>query len=150
MTRAIESAARQRIRRRHRPSPALRLVRRAAAALHRRVNGFDSLVVTKLDVLDEFDGIQVCVGYRSGGREVSEMPPLVADMEKVEPVYECLPGWKTSTFGLTSYEQLPSAAKDYLAFLESRTGVEVGSISTGPERNQTIVRSGSRLEELAG
>jgi adenylosuccinate synthase len=112
------------------------------------INGFDSLVVTKLDVLDEFDAIQVCVGYRCSGTEIAEMPPLVADMEKVEPVYECLPGWKSATFGLTSYEQLPAAARDYLAFLESQTGVEIGSISTGPERNQTIVRSGSRLEKL--
>jgi adenylosuccinate synthase len=112
------------------------------------INGFDSLVVTKLDVLDEFEKLQVCVGYRSGGREISEMPALVTEMEKVEPVYECLPGWQSSTFGLTSYDQLPSAAKDYLAFLESRTRVEVGSVSTGPERNQTIVRPGSRLEKL--
>ena len=112
------------------------------------INGFDSLVVTKLDVLDEFEKIQVCVAYRLGGRELTEMPPLVSELEKVEPVYECLPGWNTSTFGITSYDQLPAAAKDYLAFIEDRTGVEVGSVSTGPERNQTIVRSGSRLEKL--
>jgi len=112
------------------------------------INGFDSLVVTKLDVLDEFDKIQVCVGYRCHGREISEMPALVSDVAAVEPVYECLPGWRTSTFGLTSFEQLPAAAKDYLAFLEKQTGVEVGSVSTGPERNQTIVRAGSRLEKL--
>jgi len=114
------------------------------------VNGFDSLVVTKLDVLDEFDNIPVCVGYRSGGREVAEMPPTVAQIEKLEPVYECLPGWRASTFGLSSYDDLPAKAKDYLAFLESRTGVEVGCISTGPERNQTILREGSRLARLIG
>jgi adenylosuccinate synthase len=112
------------------------------------INGFDSLVITKLDVLDEFETIPVCVGYRAGGRELCEMPALVAQIEKVEPVYECLPGWRCPTFGIASYDDLPAKAKDYIAFLERLTGVEVGSISTGPERNQTIVRRGSKLEQL--
>lgn len=114
------------------------------------INGFDSLIVTKLDVLDEFDNIQVCVGYRVGGREVTTMPPTVAQLAQVEPVYECIPGWRTSTFGITSYEELPAKAREYLSYLENRTGVEIGCISTGPERNQTIVRSGSRFEKLVG
>jgi adenylosuccinate synthase len=114
------------------------------------INGFDSIVVTKLDVLDEFDKIPVCVGYRIGGREVTEMPPTVAEVEKIEPVYECISGWNESTFGISSYDDLPAKAKDYLAFLEERSGVEVGCISTGPERNQTIVRHGSKLERLLG
>ena len=112
------------------------------------INGFDSLVVTKLDVLDEFETIPVCTGYRIGGKETREMPPLVSQMEKVEPIYECLPGWKSATFGISSYDDLPVKARDYLAFLENRTGVEVGCISTGPERTQTIVRRGSKLEKL--
>jgi adenylosuccinate synthase len=114
------------------------------------INGFDSLVVTKLDVLDELESIPVCTSYRSGGREVAEMPPTVAEIEKIEPVYESVPGWRTATFGVSSYDELPEKAKGYLAFLESRTGVEVGCISTGPERNQTIVRPGSRFEKLVG
>jgi adenylosuccinate synthase len=112
------------------------------------INGFDSIVVTKLDVLDEFETIPVCVGYRLAGREISEMPPTVREIEQVQPVYECVPGWATSTFGISSYDELPARARDYLAFLESRTGVEVGCISTGPERNQTIVRAGSRFAKL--
>ncbi|MBZ5576331.1 MAG: adenylosuccinate synthase [Acidobacteriia bacterium] len=112
------------------------------------INGFDSLVITKLDVLDEFDNIPVCVRYRIGQQEVTDMPPTVAGIAQLEAVYECLPGWKQSTFGMTSYEQLPAKAKDYLAFLESRTGVEAGCISTGPERNQTIVKPGSRFQSL--
>jgi adenylosuccinate synthase len=112
------------------------------------INGFDSLVVTKLDVLDEFDSIPVCTSYRLGGLEVAEMPPTVAEIEKIEPVYERLPGWRAATFGISSYHDLPEKAKDYLTFLESRTGVEVGCISTGPERNQTIVRPGSRFGKL--
>ena len=112
------------------------------------INGFDSVVVTKLDVLDDFDKIPVCVGYRINGREVCDMPPTVADIEKVEPVFEILPGWKTSTFGISDYNALPPLAKEYLAFLEQRTGVEIGCISTGPERTQTIVRPNSRFEKL--
>lgn len=112
------------------------------------INGLDSLVITKLDVLDEFDNIPVCVGYRIGKQEVAEMPPTVKEIARVEPVYECLPGWKQSTFGMTTYDQLPLKAKEYLAFLENRTGVEVGCISTGPERNQTIVKPGSRFQAL--
>jgi adenylosuccinate synthase len=114
------------------------------------INGFDSIVVTKLDVLDEFDQIPVCVGYRIGSREVCGMPPTVAEIAKIEPVYECVPGWRTETFGIANFEELPEKAKQYIAFLEARTGVEVGCISTGPERNQTIVRPGSRFEQLIG
>ena len=112
------------------------------------INGLDSLVITKLDVLDEFDNIPVCVGYRIGKQEVAEMPPTVKEIARVEPVYECLPGWKQSTFGMTTYDQLPLRAKEYLAFVEYRTGVEIGCISTGPERNQTIVKPGSRFQAL--
>jgi adenylosuccinate synthase len=112
------------------------------------INGIDSLIITKLDVLDEFDNVPVCVAYRTSAGEITEIPPTVSDMSRIEPRYECLPGWKTSTFGVTSYDELPSRAKDYLAFLEERNGVEIGCISTGPERNQTILRAGSRLEKL--
>jgi len=114
------------------------------------INGFDSLVITKLDVLDSLDSIPVCTGYLSGGQTVAEMPPTVAEIVKVEPVYEFVPGWRATTFGVSAYDDLPEKAKDYLAFLESRTGVEVGCISTGPERNQTMVRPGSRFEKLVG
>jgi len=112
------------------------------------INGIDSVIITKLDVLDEFDNVPVCVAYRSGGEEFSEIPPTIAEMDRIEPRYECLPGWKASTFGVTCYDELPSRAKDYLTFLEERCSVEIGCISTGPERNQTILRPGSRLEKL--
>ena len=114
------------------------------------INGFDSIVVTKLDVLDEFDKIPVCVGYKIGARELNEMPATVAEVSRIEPVYECLAGWSASTFGISSFDELPAKAKDYLGFLERISGVEVGCISTGPERNQTILRPGSRMEELLG
>ena len=114
------------------------------------INGFDSLVVTKLDVLDTFDQIPVCVGYRSGKQAISCMPPTVAEIENIEPVYECVPGWSSSTVGISTYDALPAKAKEYIAFLEHRTAVEIGCISTGPERSQTIVRPGSRLAKLIG
>jgi len=112
------------------------------------VNGFDSLIVTKLDVLDGLKTIKVCTGYRVGGQAVDTMPAENALMEQIEAVYEELPGWAEKTSGITSYDALPKAARDYVAFLEEKTGVEVGCVSTGPERNETIVRKGSKLERL--
>ncbi len=115
------------------------------------INGFDSLVITKLDVLDDFAEIPVCTSYRLCGRETTEMPASNAAVEAIEPVYTRLPGWQSRTAGTTRYEDLPPKARDYLAFLAAQTGVEVGCVSTGPERSQTILVGGSRLEQvLAG
>jgi len=113
------------------------------------VNGFDSLIITKLDVLDGLAGIKVCTGYRVHGDLTDVMPAENARMEKVEAVYETVPGWPDSpTAGVTSFEALPPQARNYIDYLEKMTGVEVGCVSTGPERNQTIVRSGSNMEKL--
>jgi adenylosuccinate synthase len=114
------------------------------------INGFDSIVITKLDVLDVFDRIAVCVGYKLNGKILDSVPPTVAELGALEPVYEYRPGWCSSTFGLSDYDALPAKAHEYLAYLEQQTGVEIGCISTGPERNQTIVRPGSRLAKLLG
>jgi adenylosuccinate synthase len=113
------------------------------------INGFDSLVMTKLDVLDELDEIPVCVAYRIDGATTCEIPATWRHLAKAEPVYERLPGWKTSTKGVSDWADLPPAAQKYLAFLERQSGVEVGCISTGPERNQTIRRAGSRFAALS-
>ncbi len=110
------------------------------------INGFDSLVLTKLDVLDAFERIPVCTGYKLCGQAIDEMPATVKAMESVETVYENLPGWHTKTAGLRSWKDLPPRAKDYIAFLSERTGVEVGAVSTGPERSETIIVPGSKLE----
>jgi adenylosuccinate synthase len=114
------------------------------------VNGFDSLIITKLDVLDELDQIPVCTSYRVVGVQTCEMPATLAGMDCIEPVYEHLPGWKTTTRGFSSLSELPPAARDYVRFLQERTGVEVGCVSTGPERTETMIVAGSRLEELLG
>src|SRR5205085_6754781 len=95
------------------------------------VNGFDSIVLTKLDVLDEMEQIPVCVKYRAGRTEITDMPASTKDVQRIEPVYECLPGWHSSTAGISHFQDLPGAARDYIAFLEKQAGVEVGCISTG-------------------
>jgi adenylosuccinate synthase len=114
------------------------------------VNGFDTLLITKLDVLDSLEEIPVCTGYRLKGQEVNEMPATYRALEAIEPVYQKLAGWQTSTRGINCYDKLPEKARAYLNFLEDRTGVEVGGVSTGPERNETIIRLGSKLEQLIG
>jgi adenylosuccinate synthase len=114
------------------------------------INGFDSMIITKLDVLDDLTEIPVCVGYKVNGVEVTDMPATNEEVAKIEPIYEVLPGWNTKTKGITSLDQIPSKAMDYLKFLESRTGVEVGCVSNGPERNETIIVPGSTLARLLG
>jgi adenylosuccinate synthase len=114
------------------------------------LNHFASLVITKLDVLDHLSEIPVCTAYRHRGRLLEEMPALASVLEEVEPVYETVAGWNCPTAGLRDYAELPAAAKAYLQYLEVRTGVEVSVISTGPERDQTILRRGSALEIWLG
>ncbi len=114
------------------------------------INGFDSLIVTKLDVLDQLDRIPVCVAYEIDGKAVDEMPARQEQLLRVKPVYEVLPGWQSSTRGVKCFDELPDRAKQYLGFLEKQTGVETGCVSTGPERTETMVIAGSRLERLIG
>ena len=78
------------------------------------------------------------------------MPATYRALEAIEPVYEMMPGWRTSTRGITRFDELPAEARAYLKFLEDKTGVEVGGVSTGPERTETIIRAGSKLERLIG
>ena len=112
------------------------------------VNGLTSIIITKLDVLDHRKTIPVCTGYHYRGETLSEMPALSQVLEAVEPMIEERPGWNCSTRGVTSYGGLPQAAKDYLAYLEDKMEVEIGGISTGPEREETIIREGSKLAGL--
>jgi adenylosuccinate synthase len=104
-----------------------------------QVNGAEWLVVTKLDVLDELDEIPVCTGYEIGGKVTDEIPADVHGLEAIKPHYAVLKGWKQSTEGITEYDKLPQAAREYLAFQERESGAKIGMISTGPERDQTIV-----------
>src|SRR5256885_1520631 len=109
------------------------------------INGIDWMVVTKLDVLDTLDEVPVCVGYRIDGKKSEKRVPASAGaFEKVECVYEKMPGWKDSTLGIRDFAKLPRKAQDYMRYLEDKTGARVGMISTGPDRDQTIF-----LEEFA-
>jgi adenylosuccinate synthase len=113
-----------------------------AAALKRSIqlNGLSGLCITKLDVLDGVESVKICVGYRIEG-ELSEILPVGAEeLERCEPVYEELPGWKESTVGIRDYDALPRAARDYLKRIEALAGVPIDIISTGPDREETIVR----------
>jgi len=106
-----------------------------------RVNGLDALAVMKLDVLDELDPIQVCTKYRYHGEILTEFPNETDVLAECEPVYETVPGWRQSTIGTTDEAKLPSACQEYIRYLESVVGVPIALISTGPRRDQTIIRS---------
>ncbi|HZP12599.1 MAG TPA: adenylosuccinate synthetase, partial [Nevskiaceae bacterium] len=102
-------------------------------------NSVTGLCVTKLDVLDELDVIRICTGYKVDGKPV-EVPPIGAEgFAKIEPIYEELPGWKTNTFGIKRERDLPAAARRYLERLEEITQTEIAIISTGPDREHTMV-----------
>ena len=105
-----------------------------------QINSITGFCLTKLDVLDGLETLQICVGYKDKDGNVKDVPPMAADgYDLVTPVYEEMPGWSDNTFGVTDYDSLPQAAKDYIARLEVITGVPVDIISTGPDRNETIV-----------
>ena len=104
------------------------------------LSGAEAVAITKLDVLDDLGEIPVCVGYRLGGRVLSDVPALVEDTERLEPVYETLPGWKTKTTAVTRYQDLPLAAQRYVRFLEDKAGAPSVFVSTGPRREETIWR----------
>ena len=110
-----------------------------------RLNGFDALTITKLDVLDDMDEIPVCVGYRFEGETLEELPADTTVLEACEPVYEKLPGWKTSTAGVREWSDLPPDARRYVERLGELVGAEIGVVSTGPDRAQTIIRATSAL-----
>jgi adenylosuccinate synthase len=104
------------------------------------INGTSWLVVTKLDVLDDLAEIPVCVGYKIDGKATVEAPAQASGgYERIECIYEKLPGWKTSTEGIKEYDKLPKRAQEYLAFVAKETDAKVGMISTGPDRDHTIL-----------
>jgi adenylosuccinate synthase len=109
------------------------------------LNGIDSLVVTKLDVFDAQPQIQVCTAYRYKGRPLKEMPPDVETLAQIEPVYETLRGWLKPTSAVREVKDLPGPAREYLNFISEHLQIEIGMISTGPERDATIVPKGTKL-----
>lgn len=113
------------------------------------INHIDTLVITKLDVLDELDEIRICVGYQYRGRRMTFFPTDLTLLEEVEPLYESHPGWMTDTTPLQEYHHLPPKAKSYLNRISELTGTDISIISTGPNRAETIIMEESpRLQSL--
>ncbi|WP_277811688.1 adenylosuccinate synthase [Chromohalobacter canadensis] len=104
-----------------------------------QINSVSGLCLTKLDVLDGLENIRVCVGYRSKDGATIDNPVDSEGYEAIEPLYQDLPGWSESTLGIKRIEDLPKNARAYISFLEEQTGVPIDIISTGPDRNETIV-----------
>ncbi len=110
------------------------------------LNGFDSVALTKIDVLDALDEIKVCIGYEIDGERVDTFPAVSQDLRQIQPIYHTLAGWKSDTVGITEIKDLPEKAREYVDFLSESIGVEIGLISTGPERDQTIILKDSVME----
>lgn len=104
-----------------------------------QINGTEWLVVTKLDVLDALQEIPVCTAYKVDGKTTDTIPADVRGQESVEPILTTMKGWSRPTENIRTFDELPSAAKDYLKFLEAESGAKIGMISTGPDRDQSIL-----------
>ncbi len=112
------------------------------------LNGIDTVALTKLDVLDDFDEIPVCVAYRLDGRELRELPPDRRGLERAEPVLRTFKGWQRSTAGVLEESELPAAARAYVDFIEQELGAAVTLVSTGPRREETLLRDHPTLQRL--
>ena len=115
-----------------------------------RINGLDALALTKLDVLDGLEEIPICTAYRTGDRVITEFPSDLVQLADLQPVYETMPGWLTPTRSARRFRDLPQAARQYIARLEALTGVPVAIISTGSERDDTIIREESIVAQWLG
>lgn len=104
-----------------------------------QLNGMNELTLTKMDVMDGFKEIKVCTSYKIDGKETDVFPLCLDEIERIEPVYTTLPGWKNSIEGITDWNDLPSTAQSYIRFIEEYLGVKFTIISTGPKRNETIL-----------
>lgn len=116
------------------------------------INGIEWLVVTKLDVLDELAEIPICTGYKVNGRKTDEIPAAARGYDRIEPIYTKLPGWQKPTSKIATYDKLPPNTRDYLAFVERETDARVGMVSTGPDREQTMLVGdfAAELKQAAG
>jgi adenylosuccinate synthase len=104
-----------------------------------RINGFTSLVLTRLDILDALPMVKICTGYRIDGQETKRFPASLSQLERCKPIYEEMPGWDRPTAGTTNLSQLPTEAKNYLKRIEELVGCPFHIVSTGPRRGETIV-----------
>jgi adenylosuccinate synthase len=111
-----------------------------------RINGLDALALTKLDVLDGIEELQICTSYRDGDKVMPELPSDIVQLSRAQPVYETWPGWTEPTRGIRRFEDLPEAARRYIARLEEVSGVPAAIVSTGSDRDETIIRPGLPVE----
>ena len=103
------------------------------------LSGIDYMAITRLDILDDMEEIKMCVGYKYKGQDLNEIPASLKVLAEVEPVYETFKGWKTDISGIRSYDELPSEARAYLERMAEVVGIDLGIVSVGPNRDQTIV-----------
>ena len=104
-----------------------------------KISGINGIALTKLDVLDQLDEIKMCVAYDLDGKKIDYLPATLEDQIKIKPIYKIFEGWKTSTKGIKDFKNLPDNTKNYLSEVENFIGIKISSISTGPERNETIL-----------
>ena len=104
-----------------------------------KVSGINGIALTKLDVLDELEEIKMCVEYELNGKKINYLPASVEDQLKIKPIYKTFPGWKKSTKGIKNIDELPQEAKDYIYAIEDFIEAKISSISTSPEREDTIL-----------
>ena len=104
-----------------------------------KISGINGIALTKLDVLDEFDEIKMCIHYELDGKKIDYLPTSSKDQFKVKPIYKTFPGWKTSTQGVRNINELPEKARNYITAVEDFIGAKISSISTSPEREDTIL-----------
>ena len=104
-----------------------------------KISGINGIALTKLDVLDELEEIKMCIGYNLNGKTIDYLPAAVSDQIKVKPIYKVFKGWKSSTKGIKNLNELPKNAKTYISELEKFIETKISSISTSPERKDTIL-----------
>jgi len=104
-----------------------------------KISGVNGIALTKLDVLDELDEIKMCIAYELNGKKIDYLPAGLDNQLKVKPIYKTFPGWKKTTKGIRNVENLPDQAKKYIYALEDFIGAKISSISTSPEREDTIL-----------
>ena len=111
-----------------------------AARFSTRINGFTRATITRLDILDDFSHLKICVGYKLNGKTINYFPASITDLSKCQPIYEELPGWQTPITDIRQFEQLPAEARQYVSRLEELISCPVGLICVGPRREQTIFK----------
>ena len=104
-----------------------------------KISGINGIALTKLDVLDDFEEIKMCIGYEINGKTVDYLPASIDDQIKAKPIYKSFQGWKSSTVGIKIFDDLPKEAKYYINNLKEFVNTKISSISTSPERNDTIL-----------